>query len=227
MRYCINCHAQLTDEDVFCMKCGTKVEVAERLSADESIALAKSLEQKYEQWGTLKDEIDELERELPRYQLPAKPVRYSAFKFFWPFLIYSQIAQLVVCVIFIVVLFSSGSASRYLDDTDSLKTIMTFFALLATGATLIIGGIYAGKKRDRKNSELIASENSVLDKKHKIESRLIELKSRRSILEQELRQYNGWIPVSMRSAFYIKRARSYIENGEASDLYEAVMLLQR
>jgi hypothetical protein len=209
------------------MKCGTKVEVAERLSADESIALAKSLEQKYEQWGTLKDEIDELERELPRYQLPAKPVRYSAFKFFWPFLIYSQIAQLVVCVIFIVVLFSSGSASRYLDDTDSLKTIMTFFALLATGATLIIGGIYAGKKRDRKNSELIASENSVLDKKHKIESRLIELKSRRSMLEQELRQYNGWIPVSMRSAFYIKRARSYIENGEASDLYEAVMLLQR
>ena len=34
MRYCINCHAQLSEDDSFCKKCGTKVEDAANLSAD-------------------------------------------------------------------------------------------------------------------------------------------------------------------------------------------------
>ena len=66
MRYCINCHALLSEEDVFCKKCGTKVEYAEKLSSEESIALANELERKYGELHSIKSELDQCQKDLPR-----------------------------------------------------------------------------------------------------------------------------------------------------------------
>ena len=228
MRYCINCHALLSEEDVFCKKCGTKVEYAEKLSSEESIALANELERKYSELHSIKSELDQCQKDLPRYQLPDKRPRYSAFRFFWPFLIYSQIAELVVGIIFIVILvnglLSGRMSTEY--DTDSLKTVMMFFMLVAAAATVIFGGVYATRKRDRLNAKLAEDELPLMQKKSNIISRIGELNNMKSHLEYELKQYNSWIPVTLRNPSGIRKARSYIESGEAKDLYEAVMLCQ-
>ena len=210
--------------DVFCKKCGTKVETVERLSPEESIALAKNLEKKYGEWDAVKDEISDLERDYKRYLLPEKRPRYSAFRFFWPFLIYSQLAELGVCLIAILILLGGGFRSE--SSFDSLESGMYFFAFIAAAVTLIIGGVYATKKRDRMNSALIETEYSIMNKQKNIEARIIELKSRQKLLEQDLKQYNGWLPATLRNTHGVKKARAYIESGEARDLYEAAMLCQ-
>lgn len=228
MNYCINCHAVLSEDDVFCKKCGTKIEHTANLSADESIALANELESKYSELKLINSEINDCQKDLPRYQLPDKRPRYSAFRFFWPFLIYSQLAELVVGIIFIVILINGLLSGRLSTeyDTDSLKTVMMFFMLVAAAATVIFGGVYATRKRDRMNAKLAEEELPMMQKRSNIISRIGELNSKKSRLEYELKQYNSWIPVSMRNPSSIRKARLYIENGEAKDLYEAVMLCQ-
>ena len=221
MKYCINCFAPLADDDDFCRKCGTKVEAFERISADESISLLNNIGNKYDEWVNLNNEIEQLEGELPLYQVPDKRPRYSAFRFFWPFLIYAQVAEVVVGIIFLIIAFSNGFADV---ELDTIRFFLYIFAFLAGGATLIIGGVYATKKRYAKNLVLVNAENDVVEKKRKIERRLGELMRRRNVLERELDQYNSCIPPAMRSSFHVKMLRASIENGEAKDLYEAVML---
>lgn len=228
MNYCINCHALLSENDVFCKKCGTKIEYTPNLSADESIALANDLESKYNELELINSEINDCQKDLPRYQLPDKRPRYSAFRFFWPFLIYSQLAELVVGIIFIVILVNGLLSGRLSTeyDTDSLKTVMMFFMFVAAAATVIFGGVYATRKRDRMNAKLAEEELPMMQQKSNIISRIGELNSKKSRLEYELKQYNSWIPVSLRNPSGIRKARLYIESGEAKDLYEAVMLCQ-
>ena len=147
---------------------------------------------------------------------------------FRPFLIYSQIAEAVVGAIFIVILISGLTSGRMNTeyDTDSLKTVMMFFMLVAAAATVIFGGVYATRKRDRLNAKLAEDELPLMQKKSNIISRIGELNNMKSHLEYELKQYNSWIPVTLRNPSGIRKARAYIESGEAKDLYEAVMLCQ-
>ena len=224
MKYCINCHAELRDVDDFCRQCGTKVIASETYTSDESIEIAKTLEKNYREWEAIKDEINNCERDLPRYKLPANRPRYSAFRFFWPFLIYSQIAAVVVGLI--VLFIALGSSSSSMDYYDVLKSLMYFFAFIAEAVVLIIGGVHARNKRDALNSQQIESERSVLQKQHNIESRIIELKSKKSRLEMDLKKYDGLIPPKMRNQFSMKKVRGYLESNEAHDLNEALQMCQ-
>jgi hypothetical protein len=103
---------------------------------------------------------------------------------------------------------------------------MMFFMFVAAAATVIFGGVYATRKRDRMNAKLAEEELPMMQQKSNIISRIGELNSKKSRLEYELKQYNSWIPVSLRNPSGIRKARLYIESGEAKDLYEAVMLCQ-
>ena len=224
MKFCINCHTELNDDDVFCKRCGTKVEAADLLSPEESIVLTRKLEKSYGEWEAIKNDLFDCQRDLPRYKLPANRPRYAAFRFFWPFLIYSQLAALAAgLTVFFLFLGSASSSYRALDILENATYVVAFIAEVVV---LIVGGIYATRKRDNLNSQLLESERSILQKQHNIEARITELKSKRAVLERELKQYDGWLPVKMRNPHSIAKVRSFIERGEAKNLYEAVQMYQ-
>ena len=162
MKYCVNCHAELRDSDDFCRKCGTKVVVHEALTAEESIEIAKSIEKKLRELEEVNEEISGCERDLPRYTIPANSPRHSAFKFFWPFL-------------------GSGSLNtRYFDAFESLVYLLAFIAEVVV---LIIGGVYAPRKRNALNAQLAENESNLIQKRYNIESRLRELEARKNHIE--------------------------------------------
>ena len=224
MKYCVNCHAELRDSDDFCRKCGTKVVVHEALTAEESIEIAKSIEKKLRELEEVNEEISGCERDLPRYTIPSNSPRHSAFKFFWPFLIYSQIAAFVVALIALFAFLGSGALyTRYFDAFESLVYLLAFIAEVVV---LIIGGVYAPRKRNALNAQLAENESNMIQKRYNIESRLRELEARKNHIEFELKKYDGHIPPSMRNVSSIKKVRQYIEYGDARDFYEAVQMYQ-
>ena len=138
MAYCRNCGAQLNNDDVFCFKCGQAVDrnanedaVAENMydasaavpmSKEESIALAEKLKVEYSTIERLNKEVSENETALRR-PISLSGRRYSAFRFFWPFLIYAYLALNAVLILGVIV----ASA----DDTGSGYMITLFLAFSA------------------------------------------------------------------------------------------------
>ncbi len=220
MRICTNCSAPLKDDDMFCKKCGQKA-VLGKLSLDESIYLASDLEKKYSERDRLKKELSDLEQESRRYKLPAKRPRYSAFRFFWPFLIYSQFAVFVVCIIFIGILFGGGFGKM---STDAVKLELYLFGFIAEGATLIVGGVYASRKRDKLNQKLIEDEDVIFHKQRDIEAKIIELKGLLRTLEYGLKDFDRRVPIFLRNEKGMIKVRKLLEGGQAEDFDQAVIM---
>lgn len=217
MRICVNCNTPLRDDDVFCKTCGLKIE--NRLSLEDSIFLAKELEKKYAERDRLKKEISNLEIESAKYRLPERRLRYSAFRYFWPFIIYSQLSCLVVGIVFVIILLNS----RLIDmGEESLKTLITFFCFLAMGATIIFGAVYARIKRDRMNRKLEEEEQVRSNEQMKIEFKISELRGSLRNLEYNLKDYEKRVPEFMRYESGMKKVRQLLENGEAEDFDIAV-----
>ena len=210
MRICVNCNTPLRDDDVFCKTCGLKIE--DRLSLEDSIFLAKELEKKYAERDRLKKEISDLEIESAKYRLPERRLRYSAFRYFWPFIIYSQLSCLVVGIVFVIILLNS----RLIDmGEESLKTLITFFCFLGMGATIIFGAVYARIKRDRMNRKLEEEEQVKSNEQMKIEFKISELRGSLRNLEYNLKDYEKRVPEFMRYESGMKMVRQLLENGEA------------
>ena len=125
MPFCSKCGNELNVEDIFCSKCGFKSDFNEDADAaaaqdtsvdrpamtkEESIALAEKLSKDYKTLERLNKDISDNETILSRpadYQF--RP--HSAFKFFWPYLIYAAIAFWILYFLFIFI--ASGSFSSH------------------------------------------------------------------------------------------------------------------
>ena len=219
MRICINCNAELKDDDLFCKRCGLKVE--DRLSLEASISLASELEKRFAERSRIKREISDLEHESLRYQLPSKRPRYSAFRFFWPFLIYSQLAVFGVAIILIIVLFA-GSLDRF--DSDEIKILMYIFGFMAEGVTLIIGAVVARIKRDRLNAKLEEEEQVVVNKQRNIEVKIAELRGQLRNYDYNTQDLEKRVPAFMRTEQSMRKIRNLLESGEAEDFEQAVLI---
>ena len=225
MRYCIKCRAVLRETDDFCRNCGTKVGVAEQLTAEDSIALAQKLESKYRLLRESEEELADCEKELKRLG-PAtfkSAPRYSAFRFFWPSLIFSQLAGGGAAIVVLLIAVACGIDS---DGLEAIESPLKLIIVLVAGVYLIIASIFARKKRDRLNAKIIEDENYQRERRRTLETRIIKIQSDIAYKEQDLRQYDNWIPDRMRNAESIRQARLRIESGELNNLYEAVLTYQ-
>ncbi|PWJ71003.1 zinc ribbon protein [Ruminococcaceae bacterium R-25] len=219
MRICVNCNAELKDDDLFCKHCGLKV--AERLSKEDSISLASELEKRFAERTRIKREISDMEHESLKYRLPSKRPRYSAFRFFWPFLIWSQLAVVGVAIILIIFLFA-GAFDNY--SSDSIKALVYLLGIPAEGVTMIIGAVVARLKRDRLNMKLEEEEQIIINKQRNIEVRIAELRSILNQCEYNLPGLENRVPAFLRTEQGMRKVRMLLESGEAEDFDHAILI---
>ena len=236
MAYCRKCGAQLKEDDVFCFMCGQPIDkqanadaVAElekaipspesarpSLSKEESIALAEKLRDEY-------SAIERLQRELGDNQAALqRPVilsgrRYSAFRFFWPFLIYAYIALNAFYLIGMII--SAGSN----DETGIAFGFV--IGLCAAVGLLIFGGMRAGRKRDMRNEE-IAEEEDMIRRRHKdLETRTSEIITKLNNKKRGVSEYQNLVPIKYRTKHYMDRVLILIQTDRAAGFYEAIDML--
>jgi hypothetical protein len=220
MRICPNCNTQLKDDDLFCKKCGQKIE--QRLSHEDSLYLAADLEKKYAERELTKNELSELEREILKYTLPSRRRRYSTFRFFWPFLIISQIAVFVVGMGLVVVLIATGNLEI---SEDALKALLYLLAFITEGVTIIIGAIVAANKRNRLNAKLEAEELVIMGKQRSINDRIAELRTLLRTQDYAVKEYEGRVPPILRNERGMRRVRELLEYGKAEDFDQAIHMV--
>ena len=222
MRICVNCNAELKDDDLFCKQCGLKVE--DRLSKEDSLSLASELEKRFAERTRIKREISDLEHESLKYRLPSKRPRYSAFRFFWPFLIWSQLAVVGVAIILIVFLFA-GAFDNY--SSEGIKALVYLLAIPAEGVTMIIGAVVARIKRNKLNMKLEEEEQVIVNKQRNIEVRIAELRGLLRNYDYNTEDLEKRVPAFLRSEQGMRKVRMLLESGEAEDFDHAVLICKQ
>ena len=237
MAYCRKCGTKLKDEDVFCYMCGQSIDRGEpsspvvdsfdedgtpilavpSMTKEESIELAEKLKAEYGAIEKLQRDISDNETVLKR---PVNPSgrRHSAFKFFWPFLIY---AYLALNIIYIVGALISGANN---DEGGIIASL--FLGLGAAAGLLIFGGIRAGRKRDSLNQALADEEYQMRKRQNDLVNRNNELKTKLTSKKREVSQYTSMIPSKFRTKQYMDRVLMLLQTGRAESFADAINMLK-
>lgn len=228
MPFCDKCGISLTSDDLFCPKCGNKINikpVAEepaaavsvpRISKEESIDLANKLIPSYDALEQLKAEIQEKEAVFTA-PLPTAP-RHSAFKFFWPFIIVAFAAYVIATLIFFAL-------NVFSETREAATYIGGFVGLVAAAAILAGGGAYAKSKRDKLNNIEAAKVYTLRQKNEVLKKETSELKTRCSALKKSISKDEAAIPVRHRNKASMEKALALVQSGRAENLYDALDIL--
>ena len=236
MAYCRKCGTLLKDEDVFCFMCGQAIDRGETspvvdsfdedgtpilavpsMTKEESINLAEKLKAEYAAVEKLQRDISDNETVLKR---PVNPSgrRHSAFKFFWPFLIFAYIALNVIYLVGVLI----SSANN--DEGGMIFSL--FLGLAAAAGLLIFGGVRAGRKRDRLNQQLADEEYQMRKRQNDLVTRNNELKTKLKNKKHELSQYQNMIPGKFRTKHYMERVLMLLQTGRAESFADAINMLK-
>ena len=230
MAFCSKCGFELREGDAFCAKCGQSfAEDAElmglsspvvQMTAQESIDLADKLGSIYENLRVIREEISDCEEGIRKNTHDPNPPRYSAFRFFWPFLIIAVVAFWVVFFICIgILLASNGSA-------DGVY-VSEFIALIAAVIVLIAGGTRARNKRDELNASVANYERTKSKKKHDLNIKLDELKKSQRAFQKSTEEYSTLVPAALRNKKTMERVKMLIQQGQAQTFTEAIDICRK
>ena len=229
MAVCVNCGTELTGEDLFCPKCGSRNEITTdvvseaaaeyavpEMTKEESIVFAEKAQALYKNYERIKKEIEDNKSQLSRPGPDGELKRYSAFRFFWPYLIYAVVALNVFY------LFAQLSARA-----TGLALLLLAAALIVPVILLIVGGVTARNKRDSANALAVRAVN---DRRRHLE----ELKKETSVLETkrvkmaaELKEYEALIPLSHRNSASMSKVSLLLKSNKAETFTQAVDLLRQ
>ena len=226
MPFCSKCGNELNVEDIFCSKCGFKSDFNEDADAaaqdtsvnrpamtkEESIALAEKLSKDYKTLERLNKDISDNETILSRpadYQF--RP--HSAFKFFWPYLIYAAIAFWILYFLFVFI--ASGTSSAGV-------LIVGMLCLCSPVILLIVGGVKAFRSREEANAaESEAIRRRKVDNEN-LKKRTDDLRLKRTVITKRLSDYNQIVPPALRTSTRMEKSRVLIQTGKAEDFYDAI-----
>ena len=229
MALCVNCGSELTGDDVFCPKCGTRNEIANdvvseaaaeyavpEMTKEESIAFAEKASTLYKNYERIKKEIEENKSQLSRPGPDGEVKYYSAFRFFWPYLIYAAVALNVLY-------FFAQLSVR----ATGLALLLLAAALIVPVVLLIVGGVNARRMRDSSNALAVRAVN---DRKRHLE----ELKKETSVLETkrvkmaaELKEFEALIPLSHRNSTSMSKVSLLLKSNKAETFTQAVDMLRQ
>ena len=218
MAFCSKCGNEISISSVFCSKCGAPVDQADpgpMMSTEESIVYIHNLREKLTNIEKLKHEIDECEKRL------AKPLElnyrsYSFFRFYWPYIIWAVVSYFILAIIALIVS-DSGSDGATI-----------FFLILAYGtpiAFLIAGIFLANKKKGSENYAIYLGNEKVKEQREKLEKETTELRTRLSLLMEDLTAYNKYVPPRLLTTPCMAKLNALIQSGKASSLQEAIRLM--
>ena len=230
MPFCPMCGEEIKADDLFCPRCGSRLsdtgpvtpfqapktpdtsalptEDFSAMSKEESIKLTEQLGAKYNSLEKLQNEIKELVNSLnhsANYQVK----RYSAFRFFWPYLIYSAVA----CTICYILTGLTGSLF-FLPGVVVLPVIL-----------IIVGAVKSRNMREASNYDAANYAVTRAQKTEEEKKRLRELTAKEAKLRSQLDKYNGIVPAQMRNKSKMLYAKKMLEMDKASNFAEAMNML--
>lgn len=226
MSFCSRCGYELKEGDVFCSQCGRAVEedakipetdaASVQMTREESISLADKLGSEYEDLRMIRGEISNCQLDIRRCEPSKNPARYSAFRFFWPFLIAAMVSFWLVYFI--------GAVIAYLSLRSEGIFISEIAGFVVLAAVLIFGGSYARNKRDSLNMSLVNQERMNSKKEHDLKIRLDELRKKQIQVKKGTEEYNSLVPAALRNKSAMNKVKMYIQGGQADTFAEAIGL---
>lgn len=183
------------------------------LSKEESIKLCDRLGADYYSLAKMQSEINSLSNTL-RNDALYQPKRYSAFRFFWPYLIYGAV---------------SFSICYFLALLSYLSFPLMIFFLIACFVLpivfVIVGGVRARILRAQCTRD---AEDNAYRRRVKMDEereRLDDLISSEKKLRAELALYDSIVPENMRNKSRMGYARKMLETDKAKTFEEAMHLI--
>ncbi len=220
MAFCRKCGEFMADDDLVCVKCGTKVANGKDDLIDKLV--------KYKQ---LLGENEELETMIrPQSEFPtSEPVfkKRSFMKYFWPFLIAAVVGGYLVYMLSSVIIvatttsaYSQATASSVLGDAF----VGLILALIVAAAIAFIGVKISKSKQEAHNSnaEYMMRETSERYQKGLMNQKMLNIYQENI---NEMRQYERIVPEPYRSSAKVGSIINLLNEDKAQTVEEAIMLL--
>ena len=220
MAFCRKCGEFMADDDLVCVKCGTKVANGKDDLIDKLV--------KYKQ---LLGENEELETMIrPQSEFPtSEPVfkQRSFMKYFWPFLIAAVVGGYLIYMLSSVIIvatttsaYSQATASSVLGDAF----VGLILALIVAAAIAFIGVKISKSKQEAHNSnaEYMMRETSERYQKGLMNQKMLNIYQENI---NEMRQYERIVPEPYRSSAKVGSIINLLNEDKAQTVEEAIMLL--
>ena len=220
MAFCRKCGEFMADDDLVCVKCGTKVANGKDDLIDKLV--------KYKQ---LLGENEELETMIiPQSEFPtSEPVfkKRSFMKYFWPFLIAAVVGGYLIYMLSSVIIvatttsaYSQATASSVLGDAF----VGLILALIVAAAIAFIGVKISKSKQEAHNSnaEYMMRETSERYQKGLMDQKMLNIYQENI---NEMRQYERIVPEPYRSSAKVGSIINLLNEDKAQTVEEAIMLL--
>ena len=178
------------------------------MTKEGSIALASKLSQDYKTLERIKKQIADNETAI-RKPVDTRYKKYTWFRFFWPFLIYSFLS--VFGFTFIALLFLKSPALNFFIALEYIGPIVI----------LIIGGVRATKKRNELNSAASQAVTQRLKHMDQLKKDTEDLKSKLASLNQNVSLMDSSIPQDFKKSTQMEKIRQLMEAGKAESFEEA------
>ena len=239
MPYCEKCGSELSKEDLFCPMCGTKNEyindvvseapaeaeaaavteaeaAASEMTKEESIAFAEKLGDLYKSYERLKKEIEDNKSQLSKNRDTGMTKTYSAFRFFWPYLIYAAVS-LEVC-------YFIGSL---LSNSTGLALFFMLGALVLPIVFLAVGGTRARRLRDESNRSAIEAAQNRRKHMDDLKSETAALDRKAAKKAAEIKTYDSMIPLAFRNSASMAKTVLLLRSNKAETFTEAIEMLRK
>ena len=220
MAFCRKCGEFMADDDLVCVKCGTKVANGKDDLIDKLV--------KYRQLLSENEELETMIR--PQSEFPtSEPVfkKRSFMKYFWPFLVGGVVGGYLVYMLSSVMIvatttsdYSQASASSVLGDAF----IGLILALIVAAAIIFIGVKISKSKQEAHNSnaEYMMRESSERYQKGLMNEKMVNLYQENI---NTMRQYERFVPEKYRTSALVGSILDILKEDKAETVEEAITML--
>ena len=183
----------------------------EMISKEESIKLASFLADAYGNSEEKKAEYKKTLEKLDKLNEHGKVPQRTAFRYFWPFPLFSFDVVAVILVIVTMI------------NPDHIRTTIFAISEFCIWLAIIIFGIVVSIKRRNAVNEKIRDEH---DRKPYYEIKLKELNKELIIMGTKTEEYNDIVPLTMRNRDCMEKVKRTLESGMAENFEEAISRLK-
>ena len=220
MAFCRKCGAAMADDDLVCVKCGTKVANGKDDLIDKLV--------KYRQLLSENEELETMIR--PQSEFPTTETVFkqrSFMRYFWPFLVGGVVGGYLVYMLSSVVIVATSS-SAYSQATASSVLGDAFvgliLALFVAAAIIFIGVKISKNKQEAHNSnaEYMMRESSERYQKGLMNQKMVNIYQENI---NNMRQYERIVPEPYRSSAKVGSILNLLQEDKVQTVEEAIMML--
>jgi hypothetical protein len=221
MAFCRKCGEFMADDDLVCVKCGTKVKTAKDDLIDKLVRYKQLLSECEELKTMMKPQNSYVSDEPTVYKTR------SFMRYFWPFLVGAVVGGYLIYMLSSVIIvatvssdYSQATASSVLGDAF----IGLILALIVAAAIAFIGVKISKSKQEAHNSnaEYMMRESSERYQKGLMNEKMVNLYQENI---NTMRQYERFVPEKYRTSALVGSILDILKEDKAETVEEAITML--